>query len=249
MGSHVGVEHLEGAPQEPNGAVREPARAAALDVAGHRRNRPRAASPPRPETTWSADPAMAARPCTQGPHWPAVCPASHRSTFAVSLHPHPSCGTTAITPAPTMPPTPARSLGCKGTVSAVSDSQPGPRVATDQHASRPPGRATGPTDHVADRRPDLDLVHAGVRDRTRHGHEHRAGHLLRPDPSEPGRSEGADQGEVSERLHVLDQRRATSDAADERPRARGRDRRSAVQEMNERTLLARRRSRSAPSPP
>ena len=88
---------------------------------------------------------------------------------------------------------------------------PAAEVAAEQHGAAGGLRARVPGE-LPERGADLDLGDAGAR-RPAHGHERRAGGLRAAGAAVPGLPGTGDQGDVRERLDVLDEGRPAVDAA------------------------------------
>ena len=101
------------------------------------------------------------------------------------------------------------------------------------------GHTARELDELPQRCSDLDLDDARSPDRAAQRHEYRARLVVGAGPAEPVGAVARDQADVGECLDVLDESRATADAALER--ARWRESRlgiATVQPVHERALLA-----------
>src|SRR5581483_4204000 len=120
-------------------------------------NRPTTSPRARPLQASPRVPARAARPWTQGPHWPAVSPASQAITRAVSVRPQAPArkdrhGTAAETAAPAAEIVVGQSGRRRG-----AGVEPEPEVAADEDGGDPVGGAR-PGQQVGQREPGRHLV-------------------------------------------------------------------------------------------
>ena len=84
-------------------------------------------------TSASMAAAMASSPCTQGPHWPALWPASHRATRALSANPQTAGRQGDQHAAPEGGAGRPQRRGAESTRATACARDPGPEVAADQH--------------------------------------------------------------------------------------------------------------------
>ncbi len=170
---------------------------------------------PRPNASWATASAIAGRPLTHGPHWPALCSARKRRTRAVSARPHPPAGSTRKTPAPNDAPASRSAPGVAGVSSAAPPGSQLPKNPPASTAWTPPISAQPPA------RPSTSRT--GIP----RGISWTPGRLTAPATvtsavpgavsgaggAEPARAVPADQRDVGQCLYVADQRRPAAHAA------------------------------------
>ena len=237
----VGGEHPPGGPDEADGGVGQVARAPPLDVAepavevGERARR-RLPGGERFERAGDRVETVHAR---------AALPGALRREVRARRGPSPrprrhSLGSAATTPQPSVAPARRRTPWASDELRGVG------RVRASCRSSRP--RGPRPSSRAirrrrrarcSKRRATLELVDAGPVDRAEHGGEDRARFVRGADRAEPRRAVARDQREVREGLHVLHERGSSAHTAFVGPgRHRHRPRLVAVQEVDERALLA-----------
>ena len=186
-----------------------------------------------------------------GPHWPADC--------VGQVVDHPGAlvqAAGALARARSARPSRASSrpsAGPRARAAARSRARPRPRCRSSRRPAAPAAarRSAGGGEQIAHRRPEGELVHARGAHRAGDRHQRRAGIGDRAELAIPARAEAGDQRELGQRLGVLDQRRA---ARGSRARTAAAERTSgfghpAVQVVDDRALLAGRRSPRGRPPP
>ena len=176
-------------------------------VGSRRRRRVSAIRSPAASADMSA--AMAGRPNMHGPHCRAPASARWCRIRAVSVSRQPpgrqhGDGSDSAN-------RPCRKQIGGGETGGGKDGQVDPAAgkATDQC---PPGRRrAGRRQDRPDRSARRDLDHAGSRYRAADGHQRGAGLVGGPDRPEPAFTEARDQGQLGQRLGVVDQRRPAVD--------------------------------------